>query len=116
MAQLVNVPRWRAFDGAEFPTEAEAKAHEEQHFAVMLCALSREDVDAALDRKPEALALADAIEKAGAIIARKRRESGELRRARNGEGKGSATAGSTAPEHEPSEGQESGVEQTGEVA
>lgn len=84
MAKLVTTPEWEAFDGKRFPTEAEAKAHEKENFHHALVGLTAEQVAAALARAPEAIGVADAIERAGTTIAAVRLAAGERKRARNG--------------------------------
>lgn len=70
---------FEADDGTTFETAAACKAHEErQLLREMLCGRLADEIDLALDRTN--IDLADAIERAGNIIAAKRRESGELRR------------------------------------
>lgn len=66
---------WKAFDGSTFLTFEEAKSHEDTNFSALLVGLTAEQIGAALDRKPEAIHIADALEKAGSIIGRARREA-----------------------------------------
>lgn len=70
-------------DGQRFDTEAEARAHEREHFASMLVGLTAEQVAAALTREDRDLA--DALERAGDTIKDKRREAGDLKRRPKGE-------------------------------
>jgi len=69
-----------AEDGATFETAAECKEHEAWASIGNLVNLTENDILAALNRSN--MPLANALERAGAIIAAKRRESGELKRAR----------------------------------
>ena len=97
MAELVHIPRWITFDGRDFPTKEEAEAHEDANYATLLVGLTAPQITAALVRDPSAILVADAIEKAGSLIARARRAAGELRRRPNGE---PDAATRTAPENE----------------
>jgi hypothetical protein len=73
---------FEAEDGTQFATAAECKTHEAMEWRTKLSGLTDGEVCRALDRAdPE---LANAFEKAGAIIARKRRESGDVRRRKKG--------------------------------
>jgi hypothetical protein len=96
MVQMVQVPRWRAFDGEEFETEAEARAHEDANYPALLVGLTAEQIAAALERKPEALALSEALERAGNTVKRARYDVGELKRQRRKGGE-AAAAGTTEP-------------------
>jgi len=70
---------FEADDGTQFPTAAECKVYEEYGYLYdLLSALDSAQIRDALDRTD--VKLADAFERAGGIIAAKRRESGELRR------------------------------------
>lgn len=70
---------FEADDGTTFDTAAECKAYEEwARLVEILSGIEPFRVAAALHREDSDLA--DAIERAGRIIAAKRRESGELRR------------------------------------
>lgn len=77
-----------ADDGTKFDTAAECKRYEgEQLLAIHLSELNAPQVMSALTRSD--VALADAIERAGYIIAAKRRKSGKLKRAKK-QGAGTA--------------------------
>jgi hypothetical protein len=69
---------FKADDGTTFDTAAECRKHEERSFMHLLIGRSAKDIEVALDRTD--LILANAFERAGNIIARKRREDGELKR------------------------------------
>lgn len=69
---------FEAKDGTTFQTAEACKKHEDQIFFGQLCELTTLDVMESLDRTN--VPLADAFERAGNIIAAKRRESGELKR------------------------------------
>ena len=101
MPEAVTVTRYRTFDGEEFATEAEARAHESEHFQNLLVGRSDVDIAAALRRDSGQIALADALERAGAVIARPRRAGGDLKRHRKGEetpaGGADASAADEAP-------------------
>ena len=74
-----------ADDGTEFATAAECKRYEEtKALSARLSDLSFTEIANAISRLN--LDLAAAIERAGSIIAAKRRESGELKRAAKGQG------------------------------
>ena len=109
MAEAVQVTRYRAFDGAMFDTEAEALDHEEANFEMMLVNLSLAEVRAAISRDPKSLPVSDALEKAGAMIARARREAGEFRRASprrtSGELDAAADQAPQTPPHDPVTGE-----------
>ena len=69
---------FEAEDGTTFATAAECKRYEEIESLVdLLSGLTVENVGAAFDRADP---IADAFERAGAIIAKKRRASGKLKR------------------------------------
>jgi hypothetical protein len=70
---------FEAADGKTFATAGECKAHEESEALSLLLDLSEHDIMSALARSN--VPLADAFERAGNIIAAKRRESGDLKRA-----------------------------------
>lgn len=70
-------------DGAVFDTADACRKHEEMSSYRILCGLSQEHIQNALDRKD--LALAQAFEKIGAQIAKARREAGETKRRPRGE-------------------------------
>lgn len=89
---------YKTFDGMTFLTFEEAKDHEDTNFSALLVGLTAEQIAAALDRKPEALHIADALEKAGNIIGRARREAGQFRRATKARAAGETEP---APEAEP---------------
>lgn len=80
MVEAYQAMRWKAFDGTDFATKAEAQAYEESNFANMIVGLTSVEVELALARDASVLSIADAIEKAGALIAKARREAGDLRR------------------------------------
>jgi hypothetical protein len=72
---------FEADDGTLFETAAECKRYEEKrNLAKILSELVPSHVTEALNRTD--IPLADAIERAGSIIAAKRRESGDLKRAK----------------------------------
>jgi hypothetical protein len=74
------ITKFEAFDGEVFPTQEECLAHEASCVQMRLIGLTGDQIEAAIKREdPE---LANAIEAVGVKIARARRESGELRRAR----------------------------------
>jgi hypothetical protein len=71
---------YKANDGTWFATAKECKLHEEiGALSIRLAHREPYEIESALRR--EETIIADAIERAGAIIAAKRRESGELKRA-----------------------------------
>lgn len=74
----VQTTIYEAFDGKRFLTEQECNDYESAHWHHQLVGLTIEDVDAALDRTN--VDRADAFEKAGQRIARKRLADGERRR------------------------------------
>ena len=80
MPEPVTVTRWKTFDGRDFATEAEADAHEKANFKLALVALSLEEIDDVLDRRPGTEALGYAIERAAYLISTARRKAGELKR------------------------------------
>jgi DNA-binding transcriptional MerR regulator len=67
-----------AFDGTRFFSEEECAAYEAAHWQRQLVGMTLEQVEAALAR--EDVDRADALEKAGQRIARKRLADGERRR------------------------------------
>lgn len=67
-----------ADDGTQFETAKECKEHEVQSSLKSLVGRTEEDILAAIGRLD--IPLANALERAGKIIAGARRESGELRR------------------------------------
>ncbi len=87
---------WRTRDGRHFDNEAEARAYEKENFVLLLIGLTNDDVFAALSRQDRDLA--DAIERAGAVIKAKRLGSGELRRQRSDNGAHQAQAEAEADE------------------
>ena len=104
MAEAKQVTRWITFDGRDFGTEAEAKAHEEDHFQVALVGLTAEQVAAAVAWAPEARAISDALERAGGLVARTRLAAGFRKRARNGSAAAvgdDAAGAATEPEDSP---------------
>lgn len=77
---MKRTPGFTADDGTWFATAAECKAYEERGSLIdLLSDLQITRVEAALDRTDARLS--DAFERAGAIIAAKRRASGDLKRA-----------------------------------
>ena len=80
MAELVQVPKWRAFDGREFPTQAEAETYEAENADLALVGLTPERLRAALAYEPGERALADAIERVAYKIALARKALGFLKR------------------------------------
>jgi predicted amino acid dehydrogenase len=68
-----------AFDGTEWTTKEACLAHEAKHPELALVGLDVGDIHMAISRTN--VALADAIEMVAGRIARKRRETGTLRRA-----------------------------------
>jgi hypothetical protein len=71
---------FEAADGTTFPTSHECKAHEESEALSLLRDLTEQGIMSALARSD--IPLADAIERAGNIIAAKRRKDGDLKRAK----------------------------------
>lgn len=69
----------RAKDGTEFITAAECRSHDIKEAFGILAGLSHGDLHAGIGR--ENLKIANALELAGKLVATKRRESGERRRA-----------------------------------
>jgi len=82
--------KFLAFDGKVFDTAQECERHEGMRPERLVVGLTAADVEAALQRIN--LPLAEAFEALGAKIARARRESGELKRARKGNSAPPATA------------------------
>jgi hypothetical protein len=72
---------FEATDGTTFPTAEECKKYEGHLFLAQLCDLSNDQVEGATNYAIAYRPISDAIERAGSIIAAKRRESGELKRA-----------------------------------
>ena len=85
-----------ADDGTWFPTTAECKKHEQRLFMHLLIERSAKDIEAAFDRTD--LVLSNAFERAGNMIAAKRRESGELKRVAKKRGDGEFSAVTKAME------------------
>jgi hypothetical protein len=88
MPSELTTVAYKTFDGLTFLTFVEAKDHEDRNFSTLLVGLTADQIAAALDRKPKAIHIADALEKAGSIIGRARREAGQFRRpsrSRNGD-------------------------------
>lgn len=80
------ITRYRASDGREFDTRADAERHEVEAGPRMLAEIISKTTDAGIvsvlmDRAAN-YALADALEKAGAIITRARLAAGERKRPR----------------------------------
>ncbi len=75
MPEKITVERYKAFDGKVFDLRKDAEAHEAAHFHLMLCDLSAEQVQEALDLKREPIA--GAIERAALEIKRARRAKAE---------------------------------------
>jgi hypothetical protein len=69
---------YEANDGTRFETREECRQHDRKLKLASLLHLDEANLLAAIER--EDIALADAIEFAGTLIAEKRRQSGELRR------------------------------------
>lgn len=86
MAEAYQTTRWKTFDGRDFATEAEASTHEDTNFVQLLAGLTVEGVQAAVERDPRVLAVSNAIERAAYLIAKARREAGDLRRRPKGSG------------------------------
>ena len=75
-----QLTKYEAIDGKQFDTADECRDHEaDECWHLRLIGLGKDDLERALDRVD--VDLADAIERAGNIIAKKRRESGDFRRA-----------------------------------
>jgi hypothetical protein len=91
---------YEAEDGTRFATVAECKSHEEKQFMDIFVGLSTASVMEAFNRKD--VKLADAFERAGNVIGAKRRESGELKRAKKEEPRGTTIGtGSGVPTPKP---------------
>ena len=76
---IVQLIKFEAIDGNTFDTEDECLDWEQNNcWQFRLLGLGKNDIERALDRVD--VDLADAIERAGNVIGRKRRESGEFRR------------------------------------
>jgi hypothetical protein len=69
---------YQAFDGKTFVSEAECADHEAKNWLMQFVGLTIEQVEAGIDR--DNTDIADAFEKAGQRIARKRLADGERRR------------------------------------
>jgi hypothetical protein len=80
------IEKYKAFDGTEFYDPSLCKAHERKNAHLLLVNCTEENILAAVEGKPEAVELADAIEIVGSRIARMRLASGKLKRAANGTG------------------------------
>ena len=85
------VTRYIAFDGREFPNEADCKKHEAEHSHLILVGLSAEELvdvlsvdwkDPADKRRP----LADALEQIGVHLSRLRVAAGDKKRERKPKG------------------------------
>ena len=79
-----KVEKWFADDETEFETEAECVEYEASLPTLRLI----NDLEKRIAEDPD---FAERIERLGARIAKERRERGELKRARKGEGAGSAS-------------------------
>lgn len=93
-----------AYDGKEFPTEAQCLAHEREHAGGRLVGLTAEQIAAAL--AGEDRDIAQAIEDAAHKIRKRRYEAGDLKRQRRAKA-GDATpveASTSAPTHPFEEG------------
>ena len=101
----IQTTRWKTFDGLDFATEAEAVKHEAEHYQQALVGLTAEQVAAAVARQPDAIGIANALEKAGTTIAKVRLAQGERRRARNGGGGETDPTPAHAPPHDPETGE-----------
>jgi hypothetical protein len=77
---MKRIHTFEASDGMTFTTAEDCKAHEETQALSLLRDLTEQDIMSALARSN--IPLANAIERAGNIIGTKRRESGELKRAK----------------------------------
>lgn len=78
MVKEIQKTLYRAFDGREFDTATECRAHERDHAPAMLVDLSAEQVQAAVTRAdPD---LAEAIERVAYLIASARKAAGDLKR------------------------------------
>ena len=75
---MKKVTIYEAFDGRQFESEAACTSYEAEHIEMQVVGLTAEQVRAALSR--EDVGLADALEKIGMLIRKRRVESGELRR------------------------------------
>ena len=71
MPEKILVEKWKALDGKVCDTRKDAEAHEAANFHLMLCGLSAEEVQEALELKREPIA--GAIERAALEIKRARR-------------------------------------------
>jgi hypothetical protein len=79
---MKTVTAYQAFDGAQFSTEAECKAHEGGLSHMRLVGLTIEQVEAGIARTD--VELADALETVGARVRRTRIAGGEFKRERKG--------------------------------
>lgn len=84
---MKTITRYAAFDGKEFDSAADCRKYENDHSGGRLIGLTPEQIEAAMDRKvsdrvPDALEIADAIERVAYQISKKRIESGDVRRKR----------------------------------
>jgi hypothetical protein len=79
---MKTITKYEAFDGVEFASEDECRAHERKLSHARLVGLTREQVEAAMTR--EDVELADVFEIVGSRIAALRRSQGSFRRVRNG--------------------------------
>jgi hypothetical protein len=77
--RMRRVHRFEAEDGQSFPTAKECREHENKDRLTRLVNMTSADVMAAVEGTD--LEIAEAIEFAGQLIAKKRRERGDLRRA-----------------------------------
>lgn len=93
----VQVTAYEAFDGRQFPTATECREHETGKLDERLAELTAIQVRAALDRADTDLA--DALEEAGARIARARRASGEFKRNRTPNGGAEGAPAEPPTEH-----------------
>jgi hypothetical protein len=82
---MKRIRLFEANDGRTFATAAECREHDDRSLVTLLEGLSNDAVADAIERRN--IELADAFERAGAIISAKRRGSGELRRAKSKAGR-----------------------------
>jgi len=78
--KIIQITRYVAFDGTEFPTEETCREYEASEWPQRFVGLTITEVEAALNRTD--LELAAAFERAGMQIRALRYEAGDLRRPR----------------------------------
>jgi hypothetical protein len=71
---------YKAEDGETFDTAEKCQMHERKKLVANLCSLTEDDIEAALRRDADAVSLAAYLERAGNIIAAKRRADGDMRK------------------------------------